>query len=119
MIRRRREPGERPPQDHSYRCSTCGLNYPNPGQCHVCKGALALIANAPPTEDLEYMIALMQGQDVPADDRVYGWRMRVLVFAGAPINLAEKIAFDRSIDLHRAEHVVREAGPELAERILL
>lgn len=58
-------------------------------------------------------------EDFSPDDRVYGWRTRVLVFAGAPLHLAEKIAHDRSIDLHRAERVMKAAGPELAERILL
>ena len=52
-------------------------------------------------------------------ERVYGWRMRVLIFAGCPVPTAERIAGDTSIDLHYAESLLRRTGAELAERILL
>jgi hypothetical protein len=119
VIRRRKPDRERQPQDHSWRCSTCALNYWDPGTCRVCKGTLAAIAHQPPDPDIDYHVALMLGEPPEADDKVYGWRMRELVFAGAPLALAEAVADDRSIDLHRAIGIVRDAGPELAERILL
>lgn len=119
MIRRRKEPNERPPQDHSYRCSTCALNYWDAGVCRVCKGTLSPISNQPPTEDLEYHIALALGETPDADDKVYGWRVRQLVFAGAPYKVAEEIALDREIDLHKAVDLFQKAGPKLAEAILL
>lgn len=122
MLRRKRQPDEdRPPQDHSFRCSIHALNYPNPGKCAVlgCSEQLAPISNAPPTADLAYHIALLSGEELPYEERAEGWRVEQLVRAGAPMDLAERIAEDRSIDLHRAVSVVSAAGPTLAEAILL
>lgn len=118
MIRRRKEKPERQPQDHSFRCSTCALNYWDPGKCQVCGGTLDAIAHQPPMDDIEYHVALLKNEPLPADDKAVGWRIEQLVKAGAPIPLAERIADDRSIDLHRAVFVVSGAGPELAEAIL-
>lgn len=115
---RRREEEERPKQDHSWRCSTCALNYPVQVTCKVCGGSTALISNQSPTEDLAYHIALMNGERPPEEDRATGWRIEQLVKAGAPIPLAERIADDRNIDLHKAVGIVAAAGPELAEAIL-
>lgn len=116
---RRKQPGDQPPQDHSYRCSTCALNYPYPQACAVCGGQLAPIAHQPPTEDLEYQIELMLGELPEEGDKVFGWRTQQLVQAGAPLRLAERIAAHRDIDLHRAVAVVAAAGPDLAREILL
>lgn len=121
MLRRKRQGDkpERAPQDHSYRCSTCALNYWDPGTCKVCKGTLSPIAHQPPDPDIDYAVALMLGEELPYEERAEGWRVEQLVRAGAPLELAERIAEDRSIDLHRAVQVVSQAPLELAEAILL
>ncbi len=121
MIRRRKndDQPERTPQEHSYRCSTCSINYWDPGKCQVCGDPTSPISNQPPTEDIAYVVALLKGEPIPWEDRATGWRIEQLVRAGAPIALAERIAEDRRIDLHRAVTVVSGAGPTLAEAILL
>lgn len=52
-------------------------------------------------------------------DTIFGWRMKQLVFAGAPFDLAEKLANEAGIDLHRAVNLIKDAGPSLTEEILL
>jgi hypothetical protein len=49
---------------------------------------------------------------------VEGWRLRVLLEAGYPLRDAECLARDESIDLHQAEDLARDAGPETAMKIL-
>jgi hypothetical protein len=46
------------------------------------------------------------------------WRLRVLLEAGYSLKAAERLARDTSIDLHQAEELARDAGPETAMRIL-
>jgi hypothetical protein len=46
------------------------------------------------------------------------WRLRQLLEAGYPLKDAERLARDTSIDLHQAEDLARNAGPETAMRIL-
>jgi hypothetical protein len=46
------------------------------------------------------------------------WRLRQLLAAGYPLRDAERLARDSSIDLHQAEDLARDAGPETAMRIL-
>ena len=51
--------------------------------------------------------------------KVQSWRLHVLIEAGYPLPLAEKIA-DSEVDLHRAvELVTSGCGHETAARILL
>jgi hypothetical protein len=51
--------------------------------------------------------------------KVESWRLHVLIEAGYPLPLAEKIA-DSDVDLHRAvELVTSGCGHETAARILL
>jgi len=38
----------------------------------------------------------------PESERVEGWRLHVLVEAGFPVALAEKLAFRTDVDLHKA-----------------
>ncbi len=46
------------------------------------------------------------------------WRLRQLLEAGYPLRDAERLASDTRIDLHRAEDLARDAGPETAMTIL-
>jgi len=52
--------------------------------------------------------------------KVEGWRLHVLIEAGYPLSLAEKLAHSEA-DLHRAVELVRSNGctHELAAKILL
>jgi len=52
--------------------------------------------------------------------KVQSWRLHVLIEAGYPLPLAEKIA-DSEVDLHRAVELVTTSGceHETAARILL
>lgn len=48
------------------------------------------------------------------------WRLEVLLNAGYPATIAERLAVNFTIDLHRAVQLLREGcGPELAAEILL
>jgi hypothetical protein len=52
--------------------------------------------------------------------RVESWRLHVLMEAGYPLPLAERIAGNENIDLHRAvELVASGCTPETAAEILL
>jgi len=52
--------------------------------------------------------------------RVEGWRLHVLMEAGFPLPLAERIAGNETVDLHRAvELVASGCTPETAAEILL
>jgi hypothetical protein len=52
--------------------------------------------------------------------RVESWRLHVLMEAGYPLMLAERIAGSENIDLHRAvELVASGCTPETAAEILL
>ena len=52
--------------------------------------------------------------------RVESWRLHVLMEAGFPLPLAERIAGNENIDLHRAvELVASGCTPETAAEILL
>ena len=46
------------------------------------------------------------------------WRLRQLLEAGYPLRDAERLASDTRIDLHQAEDLARDAGPETAMTIL-
>ena len=51
--------------------------------------------------------------------KIESWRLHVLIEAGDPLPLAEKIAHS-SVDLHQAVDLVRDGCmPELATEILL
>ena len=51
--------------------------------------------------------------------KVNGWRLHVLIEAGYPFELAERIA-SSDVDLHRAvELVTQGCSPDVAEKILL
>ena len=111
--------------DRCLRCSNCGISYPasNPKTCQVeaCKGPLDPVQDKPDAdwkEKVAYMNA-PEAEPTMTDDKVYGWRMKQLVYAGAPVRVAEEIAADRTIDLHKAVDVFQKAGPKLAEAILL
>jgi hypothetical protein len=52
--------------------------------------------------------------------RVESWRLHVLMEAGYPLALAERIAGNETVDLHRAVELVRSGcTPETAAEILL
>ena len=52
--------------------------------------------------------------------RVESWRLHVLMEAGYPLSLAERIAGNETVDLHRAvELVASGCTPETAAEILL
>ena len=63
----------------------------------------------------------MQTLEPQHDERakVQGWRLHVLIEAGYPIQLAERIA-DSEADLHEAVELVEQGcAPEIAAQILL
>jgi hypothetical protein len=52
--------------------------------------------------------------------RVESWRLHVLMEAGYPLSLAERIAGSEAVDLHRAVELVSSGcTPETAAEILL
>ena len=53
------------------------------------------------------------------EERVAGWRLHVLVEAGYPVDLAERVAASKA-DLHQAVRLVAQGCPALlAAQILL
>jgi hypothetical protein len=67
---------------------------------------------------MEEMQTLEPLQDERA--KVQGWRLHVLVEAGYPIDLAERIAADGDVDLHDAVELLESGcSPDTAARILL
>ena len=53
-------------------------------------------------------------------DKVAGWRLHVLIEAGYPLPIAEKIAYNEGVDLHTAVELVRQGcEPKTAAEILL
>lgn len=72
------------------------------------------------------MIPGVPGKTIPVKaapderEKVEDWRLKCLLDAGYPSELAEQIASDHLIDLHRACDMVEHKGcsPELAVRIL-
>ena len=66
---------------------------------------------------MEEMQTLEPGQDERA--KVHGWRLHVLIEAGYPVDLAERLA-ESDVDLHDAVELVGQGcGPEVAVQILL
>ena len=55
----------------------------------------------------------------PFADTALNWRLEQLIYAGAIMEVALRVAEDRSIDLHDAVELFRSAGNDLAEAILL
>lgn len=52
-------------------------------------------------------------------DKVHGWRLHVLIEAGYPVDLAERIAASE-VDLHQAVKLLSQGcTPEVAAEILL
>jgi hypothetical protein len=63
------------------------------------------------------MPTLESGQDERS--KVEGWRLHVLVEAGYPVEIAERIATS-DVDLHEAVELIEQGcTPDVAERILL
>jgi len=112
--------GSKPePQSWSYRCSICAMSYPMVGPCKICGEPTSAISHSPPDPDWEYKVELALAVDPEFFDKPTHWRFEQLVFAGAPVKFAEKIAADRTIDLHKACKLFREAPADLAVAILL
>jgi hypothetical protein len=66
---------------------------------------------------MEEMQTLEPGQDERA--KVNGWRLHVLIEAGYPVDVAERIA-DSDADLHEAVELVEQGCvPDIAAQILL
>jgi hypothetical protein len=58
-------------------------------------------------------------QDLNERERVAGWRLHVLIEAGYPVHLAERLAHSDA-DLHRAVELVRQGcNATVAAEILL
>jgi hypothetical protein len=58
-------------------------------------------------------------QDLTERERVAGWRLHVLIEAGYPVHLAERLAHSDA-DLHRAVELVRQGcDTTVAAEILL
>jgi hypothetical protein len=56
----------------------------------------------------------------PERERVYSWRIRVLLDAGYPARLAEQLALREDVDLHRAVELAEQGCPyRTAAEILL
>ena len=52
--------------------------------------------------------------------KVESWRLHVLVEAGYPVHLAEKLAAAHRVDLHQAVELVQQGcAPPMAAEILL
>jgi len=113
----------------AYRCSTCALNFPGPGECQVCKGKLDYMANAKVTKDLnERIYRLLYPPDVVDEkEKVFLWRRDELFAAGCPWDYAVKLAKDRDFELGKTRAIFRESikkhgtpkGVDLALDILL
>ena len=70
-----------------------------------------------PYADMDEMQTLEPGQDERV--KVQSWRLHVLIEAGYPIDLAERLA-ESDADLHDAvELVYQGCTPEVAAQILL
>ncbi len=66
---------------------------------------------------MEEMQTLEPGQDERA--KVHGWRLHVLIEAGYPVEVAERLA-ESDADLHAAVGLVeRGCSPETAAEILI
>jgi hypothetical protein len=66
---------------------------------------------------MEEMQTLEPGQDERA--KVHGWRLHVLLEAGYPVEVAERLA-DSEVDLHSAVGLVEQGcSPDVAAAILL
>lgn len=66
---------------------------------------------------MEEMQTLEPEQDERA--KVHGWRLHVLIEAGYPVGLAERLA-ESDVDLHDAVELVEQGcGPDVASQILL
>jgi len=111
--------GKPEPQKWSYRCSPCSMNYPMAGPCQICGDPTDPISNDPPDADWEEKVERANAPDPEFFDKPTHWRFEQLVFAGAPVKFAEKLAADRTVDLHMACRVFREAPLDLAVEILL
>jgi hypothetical protein len=55
----------------------------------------------------------------PFEDPALNWRVKELVVAGCSLEAAEKIALDRTVDLHDAVKLFHSTTHDLAEAILL
>lgn len=65
-------------------------------------------------DELDYYSSVSEAQ------RVEAWRLHVLVEAGYPVPLAEKLAAAGHVDLHRACQVIEQGcSHELAAEFLL
>ena len=72
-------------------------------------------ANQPGVSEMAQIVETDQNEKA----KVQSWRLHVLIEAGYPLPLAEKIA-DSEVDLHRAVEIVTSGcGHETAARILL
>lgn len=108
--------------NHSFRCSTCSLNYPNAGLCKVCGSNTHLKAGTPPDEDLEEKVKLLTAETpvrLDEEHKITTWRAQQLVLAGCPATYALAFAKDREIDLHKAVKIFQGTSVELALEILL
>lgn len=113
----------------AYRCSTCSLNFKNPGRCLSCEGETEYMSNAKPTEDLEEELARRKRAAVlrDPDEQLFIWRRNTLVEAGCPWDYAVKFAKDREFELHKTAGLFKNAiqmhgemrGRDLALDILL
>ena len=71
--------------------------------------------NFPPMNDMTQIA----DHDQPESEKVAGWRLHVLMEAGYPVSLAERLAHSEA-DLHSAVELVRRGcEPQTAAEILL
>jgi hypothetical protein len=65
-------------------------------------------------------LSLLEGREQDERGKVESWRLHVLIEAGYPLPLAERVA-QSGADLHEAAELVRRRGcaPEIAAQILL
>ena len=100
----------------SHRCSLCAVNYPlTRSECIRCGGPLQECPGDV-SEDWANVDVAKAGTE---SMKVEMWRLRQLLEAGYPVELAEQLAAAAHVDLHQAVELATRCGPETAAGILL
>jgi hypothetical protein len=105
----------------AYRCSTCGIDYPNNftyKKCRVCGEPTSGFSNIEADPNWQDKVDLASIQPDVKPDPVVVWREEQLLSAGYSPGSSAQLADDKTLDLHKAVELAHKAGPELAYRIL-
>lgn len=106
------------------RCGMCGINYPlGYERCQVCDTNLDRMQNATIDDDWQLRVEraspLAAAYPLTEFEKVENWRLESALILGYPVELAESIAADTTVDLNRLRVLVTEKNVplELAVRI--